>query len=77
MPVLPVPLWNLLHLSNSNSFIAALAGCRYMYFSLQVDASTDASLTEDELFFILYLDPHCSHGKGAYERFLSHCEAAE
>ena len=41
--------------------LAALSGCKF--FSLQADASTDADNCEDELFLVLYFDPHSSDGK--------------
>ena len=62
-------------LEPKQQLLATLA--RYMYFSVQVDASADAGLTKDKLFLILYLGLRGSDGQGARERLLSHCETAE
>lgn len=33
------------------------------FFSIQVDSSTDTGNSENELFLVLYFDPHCADGK--------------
>ena len=41
--------------------VAALNQCKF--FSLQADSSTDTGNTENELFLVLYFDPHSADGK--------------
>ena len=54
----------LLHLQSASTSV-------YRYI-VHVDASTDPGITEDEVFLNLYLDYHCSDGKGhARYHFLS------
>ena len=33
------------------------------FFSIEVDSSTDTGNSENELFLVLYFDPHCADGK--------------
>ena len=50
--------------------VSALAGVKF--FSLQADGSTDAGNVEDELFLVLYFDPHAKDGKvHVHDRFLT------
>ena len=50
--------------------VSALAGAKF--FSLQADGSTNADNVEDELFLVLYFDPHAKGGKvHVHDRFLN------
>ena len=52
------------------SLVSALTGAKFI--SLQADGSTNAGNVEDELFLVLYFDPHAKDGKvHVHDRFLT------
>jgi len=44
----------------------------YKFFSIQIDGSTDSGNMEEDVFLVMYFDPHCKDGRiSICEKFLA------